>query len=154
MTRVNAAEVPRLSELLPQLRLGTDELVVEFAAALSNVLERLQAISPDACWSFVHEGPVNPSDALPPSLFEPLTSVGKRLVAASHRDAPSGETRDSGTPNVLPAEMRVNSRSSSFDALESSVPRGARCPALRDLLQSALARQQSAATLRSLLGAD
>jgi hypothetical protein len=75
---------PRLTDLSRRLVTTADEAVVQFGAALSDLLLRLQDLNPQACWDFAHEGPDLPQAALPQPALNALAAAEKVLGDAAN----------------------------------------------------------------------
>jgi hypothetical protein len=146
---------PRLGDLTALLARTPDEAVARFTEALCDLLDQLQAANPDACWAFAHEAPEDPNAALSPAMIEVVKAARARLAGdatAARMPAPDAELRAKAT-RALIEQVKVDGHLAGLAGLRSDAPRGAFCPALRDLLQAALTlpAAQRTLTLRVVL---
>jgi hypothetical protein len=146
---------PRLTDLTRRLATTSDEAVVQFGAALSDLLLRLQDLNPQACWAFAHEGPDVPQAALPQPAINAIAAAEKFLADAANnrgshmRDAQSGKK---ATAELI-VLLREKGMVQAMQGLRSGADPALFCPSLYRLLQAALAlpEKHQAGALRAVL---
>jgi hypothetical protein len=145
----------RLTDLTRRLATTSDEAVVQFGTALSDLLMHLQNINPEACWAFTHEGPDIAQAALPEAAIEEVTVAEKYLTdAANHRrDHPPDARQGSKATAELIALVREKDMLPAMHGLRPGADHTVFCPSLHRLLLAALALPEThrASALRAVL---
>ena len=138
---VDAQQVPRLDDLSRQLPAASDDVVMQFAAELSDLVESLQKVDPEICWSFAHEGPDIRQSMLPQVVVDAITAAQGKLTEA-RGPGPivllDAEQRRKEVSKLV-AALRTKGQMVVLEGLRNGAPHAAFCPSLRKLLQSLLA---------------
>jgi hypothetical protein len=136
---------PRLSDLTRLLPTAPDEAVLQFGSTLSDLLRRLQDMTPEACWAFAHEGPDAPQAGLPRTALDAVAAAGKYLAEApqAKRITTLDAEQSKKAAADLIAFIRATGMAAALDGLRPGADHAAFCPSLRALLQSALALPES-----------
>jgi hypothetical protein len=132
---------PVWAETIRDLRWASDDALFEFATATADLLDQLQTASPSACWDFTHHVPVEIETRVQAATLDALKA------ALSHarddvKQAPTMGLDASDQHRVLAALLRtlpVAAQSPTVAALRVDADHTAFCPALRTLLNAALA---------------
>ena len=146
---------PRLSDFAQRLWTAPDEAVLQFGAALSALLVQLQAMNPEACWAFAHEGPDAPQTALPQTALDAIAAAGKYLPTTERkpRDKTADAEQSRKATTELIAFIREKGLAPSMQGLRPGADHAAFCPSLHALLQAVLAQPESrrAGAVRAVL---
>ena len=146
--------LPRLNDITASLRESSDDAVVQFAATLSGLVQRLQAVSPELCWAFTHEGPDDPRNAMPDAMRDAVVEAGLRLAQAKAEkvQAPTPEQRARAAAELV-TEARAKGKAALLEGLRTGAEHAAFCPSLHELLDEAmlLPEPRRIITLRALL---
>ena len=137
---------------------ATDDALIQFAGTLSDFLAQLSAADAEACWAFAHDGSIDLRTMLPAPALDALTAAEARLTetrSAHPPPAPSLADRASAAADVA-RTLRASGRAAVLAALQSSADHADFCPALHEVLQTALAlpEPQRARDLRVLLAQE
>jgi hypothetical protein len=132
---------PRLTDLTQRLVTTSDDAVVQFATALSDLLVRMQAMNPEACWAFAHEGPDVPQTALPRETVDAITATAKYLTdSANDRwEHMRGSEQGKKATADLVALIREKDLLPVTQGLRPGAEHVAFCPSLHRLLEAGLA---------------
>jgi hypothetical protein len=146
---------PQVADARLLLRTAPDEAVAQYATVLSLAVFRLQAIRPEACWAFAHDGRGTELEALPPGdLVVVMAAVRHLAEELRYQQVPplNAEQRQQAGQDLV-AAMRTNGQGAFLVGLQPGADHAAFCPAFGTALQAALAlpglRRGSA--LRTLL---
>lgn len=155
---VDDGKSPSLREVTRFAATATDGALLQFAGALSTMLTQLAAANPEACWAFTHDGSIDLRTMLPAPALDALTTAEHLLAetAPVHAPpAPNVQDRKSAAADVA-RTLRATGRGEVLDALQSGADHAAFCPALREVLQTALAlpEPQNVRDLRALLAQE
>jgi hypothetical protein len=141
MLTLVGSTLPRLSDITRLLRMAPDDAVVQFSTVLSDLVERMQETSPEACWAFAHEGPNNPQNALPQTMLDAVAAAQKGLAASvtpTEVQQPNAEQRKKAAADLL-AAMQAKGQATALEGLRAGADHAAFCLSLHELLQAALA---------------
>ena len=130
-----------LRDVTRYLPLAPDRALLQLAAALTDLLDQLEAVNPEACWAFAHDGAIDLASLLPRTVIDPVAAAERRITdaaAAAPAAAPSAAQRRA-TVTALVRSMRAGGHGAILDGLRADADHAAFCPALRSLLQSVLA---------------
>ncbi|MFO1028562.1 MAG: hypothetical protein U1E70_25575 [Acetobacteraceae bacterium] len=146
---------PRLTDLVRLLPRTPDEAVPQFASELADLLSRLQAANPEACWAFAHEAPDDPGLVLTEPMLQAVAAARGRLVqaaTAAQMPTPDPDLRQRAMKDLLD-RVKAAGQFDELSGLRRDAARAAFCPSLRELLQAALALppQQRPLTVRAVL---
>jgi hypothetical protein len=132
---------PQVADARLLLRTAPDEAVAHYATVLSLAVFRLQAIGPEACWAFAHDGRGAGLEALPPGdLVVVMAAVRHLAEEIGYQQVPpltAGQRQQAGQDVV--AMMRASGQGASLEALRPGADHAAFCPAFGAALQAALA---------------
>jgi hypothetical protein len=146
---------PRLTDLTRRLAATSDEAVVRFGAALSDLVAHLQSINPEACWAFAHEGPDLAQAAWPEAAFKEVTAAEKYLADATdnRRDHPPDAQQGNKAMAELIGLIHEGDLLPAMQGLRPGADHAVFCPSLRRLLEAALAlpERHRASALRAML---
>ncbi len=152
---LRSAETPNLNSARALLKTAPDEALIRFAAAFTVAVARLQENNPEACWTFAHGGKGNELSTLPQADLDAIAAAMKHLAeAAKYQQVPplDPDQRQKATRDLF-AAMRANGQGAVLEGLRPNAAHAAFCPALRAMLQAALAGagEHRSAGLRALL---
>jgi hypothetical protein len=146
---------PRLIDLTRRLAATPDDAVVQFGGALSDLLMRLQALNPEACWAFAHEGPDLTDAALPKTALDAIAAAQKYLAnetrgRVNHAEAPQQSKKATAE---LVAFIHDKELLAAMQGLRQGAEHATFCPSLHRLLEAALALPEGhrAGALRAVL---
>jgi membrane-bound ClpP family serine protease len=146
---------PRLTDLTRRLVTASDQAVVQFGAALSDLLARLQDSNPEACWAFAHEGPDVTQAALPQTALDAIAAAEKYLGDATkdRRDRTLDVRQGKKAAAELVAFIREKDLAPALQGLRPGADHLVFCPSLYRLLQATLALPEThrADVLRAVL---
>jgi hypothetical protein len=146
---------PRLTDLTRRLVTASDQAVVQFGTALSDLLASLQDMNSEACWAFAHEGPDVTQSALPRTALNAIAVAEKYLGDATkdRRDRTLDARQDKEATAQLIAFIREKDLASALQGLRPGADHVVFCPSLHRLLQAALALPEThrAGALRAVL---
>jgi hypothetical protein len=122
-----------LRDVTNRLAAAPDRAVVQLAMALTDLLDKLQAVNPESCWAFAHDGAAELNSLLPPGVLEPVAAAERQVA-----DAPPAPQ-----PRIPIAELmktlRARGAAQGLDGLRPGADHAAFCPSLRRLLLAVLA---------------
>ena len=149
---------PRLTDLTRRLVTASDEGVVQFGGALSDLLTLLQRVSPETCWAFAHEGPDVTQTELPEAAVKEVRTAETYLAEAGNnrRDHPPVAPDGKAAIAELAALIRQNHLVAALQGLRSGADHAEFCPSLQRLLQVVLALPEAhrAGALRAMLSPE
>jgi hypothetical protein len=137
----DAAPFPEWAETIKDLRWASDDTLGQFATAMSNLLEQLQAASPEVCWGYAHNVPADLERHVRRETLETLAAALRR-VRDDVREAPSVGIGAAEKSQVLAALFRslpAGVAGPAVAALRADGDHAGFCPALRTVLDAALA---------------
>lgn len=129
------------AEAAKNLRWASDEALLQFATATADVLDQLQGASPAMCWDFTHHVPVDIETHVRAGTLEALKTA-VRHVRDDVTEAPTVGLAAADKARVLAAlflTLPEGVQSSTVAALREDADHAAFCPALRSVLNAALA---------------
>jgi hypothetical protein len=132
---------PAWTETIRDLRWASDDALFEFATATADLLGQLQAASPSACWDFTHHVPVEIETRVRAGTLDALKAA-LRHARDDVKQAPTMGLGAADKHRVLAALLRTlptAAQSPTVAALRADADHAAFCPALRTLLNAALA---------------
>ena len=115
--------------------------MAQYAAVLSLAVFRLQAIRPEACWAFAHDGRGAELEVLPPGdLVVVMAAVRHLAEEIRYQQVPplNAEQRQKAGQDLV-AMMRASGQGAFLVGLQPGADRAAFCPAFATALQVALA---------------
>jgi hypothetical protein len=130
----------RLTDLTRTVASANDDTLLQFAAAILELLPKIQATNAEACWAFAHEGPDTTAAALPPPILDAIEAIQQRFanIAVDPRRAASDAEQNRRTIAELIASIRAQDAVASMQGFRHGANHSAFCPSLHDLLQFAL----------------
>ena len=153
---VNDGADPAWREAIKLMPFAPEGALVQFASALSTLLDQLQAAGPEVCWHFMNQGPTDLRGYVSRETMDAVVAATAR-VREDVRRGPVAALDTMERQRVLErfvGTLKTNGQSSALAVLR---PGGgdytAFCPSLRLLLTAALAAPDDARapTLRALL---
>jgi hypothetical protein len=147
-----------LRDVTRMLKAASDGSITQLALALSDLLERLHDVNPEACWAFAHDGPADLKSLLPGPVLDAVSAAERRV--AEDATTTRAAAQNVGERRLVAADlietMRARGQSAALNGLRSGADHAAFCPALRDLVQAALALPETrrARALRAVLSGD
>lgn len=132
---------PQVADAKALLRTAPDEAVAQYATVMFLAVFQLQAIRPEACWAFAHDGRGTELEALPPGdLVVVMAAVRHLAEEIRYQQVPplNAEQRQHAGQD-LAAAMRANGQGAFLAGLQPNANHAAFCPAFATALQAALA---------------
>jgi hypothetical protein len=152
---LSGGEAPKSGDLKAMLQTAPDDALVQFTAALSDAMLRLQEVNPEGCWAFAHEGHGSELNALPQTDLEAIKTAMQHLAEAPRfkRVSPPDAEQRQQAGQELVAIMRLNGQAAALEGLRPGADHAVFCPALHAMLQTALALpvERRITALRALL---
>ena len=151
----HAAPSPAWAETIKQMRWASDEALVQFATASSDLLGQLQATAPALCWDYTHHVQIDLGGYVRRETLDALTAA-LRHVQDDVEHAPTvgpGSAEKTRLLATLVASLPAEKRGQTVAAMRPDGDHAAFCPALRTVLDAALALPDSdrGPALRALL---
>jgi hypothetical protein len=137
----DAAPLPEWAETIKDLRWASDDTLGQFATAMSDLLGQLQAASPALCWGYAHNVPADAERHTRQETLEALAAALRR-VRDDVREAPSvgiGAAEKTQALAALFRSLPAGAQGPAVAALRADGDHAAFCPALRSVLNAALA---------------
>jgi hypothetical protein len=153
---VNDGANPAWREAIKLMPFAPEGALVQFASALSTLLDQLQAAGPEVCWHFMHQGPTDLRGYVSSETMDAIAAAATRVREDVSR-APVAALDSLERKRVLErfvGALKTNGQGSALGVLR---PGGGEytvfCPSLRVLLTAALAAPEDtrAPALRALL---
>jgi hypothetical protein len=132
---------PDLHDVSLLLQSVSDEPVIAFATTLSDLLEQIQDASPQACWGLAHRGATTQLSALPQDIQEGVSTAIERFAASAR---PAGDyvldgAKRRAATQALVRVIKAKGHAAVLEGLRPGAEHSAFCPALREVLATALA---------------
>lgn len=143
------------AEAARDLRWASDEALFQFATATADLLDPLQGAGSEICWDFTHHVPVDIETHVRPDALDALKAALQH-VRDDVKEAPTVRQDSADEARVLAALFQTlpeTVQSPTIAALRADADHAAFCPALRTMLNAALAlpAKDRGPALRTLL---
>jgi hypothetical protein len=132
---------PEWTEAAKNLRWASDGTLSEFATAMADLLDQLQAAGPAICWDYTHQVPVDIETQIRTETLDALEAALRR-ARDDMQQAPAvgpDAAEKSRVLAVLTRTLPAAARDPAIAVLRGDSGHAAFCPALRTLLNAALA---------------
>jgi hypothetical protein len=132
---------PEWAEAVKDLRWASNDTLFQFATAMVNLLDQLQQASPAMCWDYTHQVPVDIESHVSRETLNALAAA-LRQVRVDLRETPAVGLDAEEKARVLAALFRAlpaAAQKPTVAALRADGDHAAFCPALRTVLNTALA---------------
>lgn len=137
----DAAPSPDWTETVRDLRWASDETLIQFAKAAADGLDQVQAGSPAACWDFTHHLSADIETRVRPETVDAMKAALQQ-ARDDAKEAPAVGLDAAEKARMLTAlfgALPMAARNPAAAALREDADHAAFCPALRTLLNAALA---------------
>ncbi len=141
LSATDSATNQEWAETIKQMRWASTDALSQFATAWSELLDQLQAASPEMCWGYLHHAPADLGAHASRATLDALTAALRR-VRDDVAHAPTvgiDEAEKTRILAVLIDSLQAASRGPTVAALRPDGDHAAFCPALRTMLNAALA---------------
>jgi hypothetical protein len=129
------------AEMIKNMRWASDAGLVQFATALSDVLDQLQGASPEICWDYTHHRQTDLHGHVRRETLDGMASALRRIRDdVDHAPAVGPDTAEKARVlRALVGSLPEERRGATVAALRTDGDHAAFCPALRTVLSAALA---------------